>query len=71
MSWDFLTVEREGAVAIVRIDRGDGLNAMSAKLLRELTEAARSFEDDLETSAIILTGTERAFCAGRDLRDPE
>ena len=68
MSWDFLTVEREGAVAVVRIDRGDGLNA---KLLRELTEAARSFEDDLETTAIILTGTERAFCAGRDLRDPE
>lgn len=71
MGWDFVTVERDGAVAIVRIDRGDGLNAMSAKLLRELTEVAQSFADDLETTAIVLTGTQKAFCAGRDLRDPE
>jgi enoyl-CoA hydratase len=71
MGWDFLTVERNGPVAAVRIDRGDGLNAMSAKLSRELTEVAHSFADDLETTAIVLTGTEKAFCAGRDLRDPE
>ena len=71
MGWDFVTVEKDGPVAVVRIDRGDGLNAMSAKLLRELTEVAKSFEDDLETTAIVLTGTDRAFCAGRDLRDPE
>ena len=64
MSWDFLTVEREGSVAVVRIDRGDGLNAMSAKLSRELTEVAYSFADDLETTAVVLTGTEKAFCAG-------
>jgi enoyl-CoA hydratase len=71
MSWDFLTVERDGPVAVVRIDRGDGLNAMSAKLSRELTEVAHTFADDLETTAIVLCGTEKAFCAGRDLRDPE
>jgi enoyl-CoA hydratase len=71
MGWECVTVEKDGPVAVVRIDRGDGLNAMSAKLLRELTEVAKSFEDDLETTAIVLTGTDRAFCAGRDLRDPE
>lgn len=68
---DFTRIEREGRVALVRFDRGDGLNALSAAAMRELTEVARSFEDDLETIAIVITGTARAFSAGADLTDPE
>ena len=69
MPAEFVTIERRGRVAIVRFDRGDGLNPLSARLLRELTEAARGFEEDLETSAVVLTGAGRGFSAGRDLRD--
>jgi len=65
----FLNVERQGRVVVVHIDRGDGVNALSDPLMRELTDVARSFEDDTETSAVILTGTDTVFSLGFDLRD--
>lgn len=65
----FLTIERRGAVATVTIDRGDGRNALSRELIFDLTQAAKSFADDLQTQAVILTA-KGAFTAGADLRDP-
>jgi len=51
---DFVRVEKglgpEGRIAVVRFDRGDGINALSPEALRQLTDAARGFEDDSETS---------------------
>jgi len=70
MSWKHVTIERRGRVAVVRFDRQDGRNAMSRALMRELFEAARSFEEDDETSAIVLTGAADVFTMGFDLRDP-
>jgi enoyl-CoA hydratase/carnithine racemase len=72
MAWEYTTVERHGRLAVVRFDRGDGLNPMSSALARELTAVARSFADDIETSVIVLTGSANGgFCAGRDLKDAE
>src|SRR3954468_3072033 len=72
---DFVTIEKglgpEGRIAVVRFDRGDGINALSPEALRQLTDAARSFEDDSGTSAVVLTGSTKAFSAGFDLKDPE
>jgi enoyl-CoA hydratase len=72
---DFVTIEKglgpEGRVAVVRFDRGDGINALSPEALRQLTQAARSFEDDGDTSVVVLTGAPKAFSAGFDLKDPE
>jgi enoyl-CoA hydratase len=71
----FVTVEKglgpEGRVAVVRFDRGDGINALSPEALRQLTDAARSFEDDGDTSVVVLTGGADAFSAGFDLKDAE
>jgi enoyl-CoA hydratase/carnithine racemase len=71
----FVLIEKglgpEGRVAVVRFDRGDGINALSPEALRQLTDAARSFEDDSATSVVVLTGSDKAFSAGFDLRDPE
>lgn len=67
---DFITVARDGGIATVTIDRGDGRNALSRRLILDLTETARSFADDLETQAIVITG-KGAFTAGADLKDPE
>jgi enoyl-CoA hydratase len=64
-----ITVKRDGAVATVTINRGDGRNALSIGLIRELTETAMSFSEDLQTQAIVLT-SEGAFTAGVDLKDP-
>jgi enoyl-CoA hydratase len=72
---EFLSVERglgpEGRIAVVRFDRGDGINALSPEAMRQLTAVARSFEDDGDTSVVVLTGSAKAFSAGFDLKDPE
>ncbi len=70
-----VTIEKglgiDGRVAVVRFDRGDGLNALSPEALRQLTDAARSFEDDAQTSVVVLSGGPKAFSAGFDLKDAE
>src|SRR5579871_2870555 len=71
----FVTIEKglgpDGRIAVVRFDRGDGINALSPEAMRQLTQAARSFEDDGDTSVVVLTGGEKSFSAGFDLKDPE
>jgi len=71
----FVKVEKglgpQGRIAIVRFDRGDNINALSQQAMRELRDVPRDFEDDLETSVVILSGSSKAFSAGFDLKDPE
>src|SRR6201996_4889343 len=71
----FVTIEKglgpDGRIAVVRFDRGDGINALSPEALRQLTAAARSFEDDETTSVVVLTGSTSALSAGFDLKDAE
>jgi enoyl-CoA hydratase len=71
----FVTIEKalgpDGRIAAVRFDRGDGINALSPEALRQLTDAARSFEDDGATSVVVLTGGAKSFSAGFDLKDAE
>ncbi len=66
---EFVSVAREGAIATVTMDRGDGRNALSRQLILELTETAKSFADDIETQIVIVVGR-GAFTAGADLKDP-
>ena len=72
---NFVTIEKglgpEGRIAVVQFDRGDGINALSPEAMRQLTSAARSFEDDGDTSVVVLTGGPKAFSAGFDLKDAE
>ncbi len=70
MSDQNVTIEREGTVAVVTFDRRGSLNAFDQKTILELTDVARSFQDDLVTQAVVLSGTAHAFSAGIDLRDP-
>jgi enoyl-CoA hydratase len=75
MSDAIVTIERglgpEGRIAVVRFDRGNRLNALSPETMRQLREAARSFEDDLATSVVVLAGRADGFSAGFDLKDAE
>lgn len=64
-----VSIERRGRIAVVRFDRGDKANAMSRAVLTDLLAAARSFEDDTETSAIVLTGRPGVFTMGFDLKE--
>lgn len=56
---------------MVRLDRGDAINALSPDVMRQLRDAALSFEDDTATSVVVLSGNARAFSAGFDLKDAE
>ncbi len=69
MSEPYVTIERNGPVALVTFDRHKNLNAFDGQLIEELTEAARSFHDDLDTRAVVLTGSKDYFSAGADLED--
>jgi enoyl-CoA hydratase/carnithine racemase len=69
MSTSYVTIEHDGPVALVRFDRKKNLNAFDGQLILELTDVARSFHDDLETRAVVLTGSKEYFSAGADLED--
>lgn len=69
MSWDYVSVDKQGPVAVVRFDRKESRNAFNQHLVRELTEAGRAFHDDLETHYVVLAGAPDAFSAGADLKD--
>lgn len=64
-----MAVEKQGPTAVVRFDRKGSLNAFNQQLVRELTEVARAFHDDLETRHVVLAGAADAFSAGADLKD--
>ena len=64
-----VTISHNGPVATVTFDRNGSLNAFNQEMILELTDVARSFQDDLETQAVILSGSPAAFSAGIDLKD--
>jgi enoyl-CoA hydratase len=66
-----LQLERDGRLVLVRLARPDARNALSIALMRELTAVARAIADDAGVDAVILTGSDRFFSAGADLRDDE
>ncbi|MBI1340299.1 enoyl-CoA hydratase/isomerase family protein [bacterium] len=69
-STGWLDLKVEGRVAVVRMARPDGLNALSASLLEDLRDCGLWLQRQPHLSAVVLTGGERGFSAGADLRDP-
>jgi enoyl-CoA hydratase len=62
-----ISIEHEGAVLRIRLDRPEKLNAVDTPLLDELSAHIRSAEADGSVRAVLLTGAGRAFCSGGDL----
>jgi enoyl-CoA hydratase len=70
MPFDNLIVEREAGVAILTVHRPERLNALDARTLDELHQAALDFQQDTAIRCIVLTGSgERAFVAGADIAE--
>jgi enoyl-CoA hydratase len=69
MSFETILTERHEAVQLVRLNRPEALNALSIQLVAELNEALDRAEDDPSIRCIILTGSERAFAAGADIKE--
>ena len=68
-SYQNILVERRGAVGIVTLNRPQALNALNAALIGELAAAIADFEDDEAIGAIVLTGNDKAFAAGADVKE--
>jgi enoyl-CoA hydratase len=64
-----ILVRREGAVAIVTLNRPKALNALNSELLAELVAALEAIDADDTLHAAVVTGSERAFAAGADIRE--
>ena len=69
MSYETIIVETKGRVGIIRLNRPQALNALNAALIAELTAAIDAFEADDDIGCIILTGSEKAFAAGADIKE--
>jgi 2-(1,2-epoxy-1,2-dihydrophenyl)acetyl-CoA isomerase len=67
--YEAITIERDGAVAIVSFNRPDNLNAFNAAQRRDVLGAVREANDDDSVRAVVLTGAGRAFSAGADLTE--
>jgi len=69
MSYEYVLVEKDGPVAIVTLNRPQQLNALSYGLVKDLCLAMGSLDEDDEVRAIVLTGGEKVFAAGADLKE--
>jgi enoyl-CoA hydratase len=69
MSHQTIVVERRGRVGLIRMNRPQALNALNAALKAELLAAAEAFEADAAIACIVITGTEKAFAAGADIKE--
>ena len=69
MTYETIIVETKGKVGIVRLNRPQALNALNAKVNEELTAAIDAFEADANIACVIITGIEKAFAAGADIKE--
>lgn len=69
MNFESIIVSTQGAVGIIQFNRPKALNAINSAMVLELNTALDQFESDPAIGAIILTGNEKAFAAGADIRE--
>jgi enoyl-CoA hydratase len=68
MAYTIIIVETRGAVGLITLNRPSALNALNAELIAELTRAVEGFEADDDIGCMVITGSEKAFAAGADIK---
>jgi enoyl-CoA hydratase len=69
MTYENILVETHGRVGLIRLNRPKALNALCDALIKDLGQALDAFEADPNIGAIVLTGNEKAFAAGADIKE--
>ena len=69
MTYETLLVETRGAVTLVTLNRPQALNALNGQLIGEINQALDGFEKDAGIGCIVITGSEKAFAAGADIKE--
>src|SRR6187401_1426413 len=69
MTYENIIVETKGRVGIIRLNRPQALNALNKALIAELTHAIEGFDADDKIGCILITGSDKAFAAGADIKE--
>jgi enoyl-CoA hydratase len=69
MAYECILTESDGGVGIITLNRPDALNAFNKQLMDEVTDAVRKFEADDAVGCLVITGSEKAFAAGADIKE--
>ncbi len=69
MAFENILVEQRGKVGLVTLNRPQALNALNSALVAELNEALDGFDRDPAVGCIVITGSEKAFAAGADIKE--
>jgi enoyl-CoA hydratase len=69
MAYETIIVETRGKVGLITLNRPQALNALNAALLGEVNRALDGFEADADIGCIVITGSEKAFAAGADIKE--
>ncbi len=69
MAYETLIVEVSDHVALIKLNRPDALNALNSSLLAELATALKAAQDNEKVRCIVITGSEKAFAAGADIKE--
>mgnify|MGYP002652382205 CR=1 FL=1 len=67
--FETILLERTGKVGVITLNRPKALNALNSQVLAELSTALDELESDAEIGAVVITGSERAFAAGADIKE--
>ncbi len=69
MSYETILVDTQGAVTIIRLNRPQALNALNSQVMNDLIDAFAKYDADPAQRCLILTGSEKAFAAGADIKE--
>ena len=69
MSYENIIVETRGKVGLIRLNRPQALNALNRTLVGEVTKAIEAFEADPNIGCMVITGSDKAFAAGADIKE--
>jgi enoyl-CoA hydratase len=69
MTYQHLIVDAKGRVGVIRLNRPEALNALNSALMSELAAAIAAFEADAGIGCLVLTGSDKAFAAGADIKE--
>lgn len=69
MAYETILVETRGKVGLITLNRPKALNALNTTVLREVVQELKSMDADARIGAIVLTGSEKAFAAGADIKE--
>ena len=69
MAFETIVAETRGKVGLITLNRPKALNALNSQVLSELVEALSAFDADNGIGAIVITGSEKAFAAGADIKE--